>query len=154
MLAKKKAARAADRDGHRARSRAYYAKNKPYINALAAARYRADPIRRIRGSFRSRFIKVLKAKGLKKRTSWQALVGYSVHELRAHIESLLVPPMTWANYGVYWQIDHKRPVSSFKLPEQIRECWALSNLQPLPKLDNHRKGARYDLLTEQALSCT
>ncbi|KVU21222.1 hypothetical protein WK62_19750 [Burkholderia ubonensis] len=43
-------------------------------------------------------------------------------------------------------IDHRRPQSSFDLndADQVRACWALSNLQPLWARDNLTKGARWD----------
>jgi hypothetical protein len=151
ILASKKAARERDPDGYRVKRRAYYAKNKKHLNAIAGARIKTDPILHVRNTFRTRFVKVFRAKGLKKITSWQRLVGYSVRELKAHIEALLTPPMTWENYGSVWHIDHKRPVASFTLPEQIRECWALSNLQPLLKLENHRKGARMPVPQQEAI---
>jgi hypothetical protein len=123
-----------------------YLNNKEAISARAANRYRADPLHRLRCATRTRFVKIFKAKGLKKITAWQSLVGYSVADLKQHIDAQLKSPMTWDNYGSVWHVDHKTPVASFDLPRQLRECWALSNLQPLLKRDNHRKGAR---LTEE-----
>jgi hypothetical protein len=70
-------------------------------------------------------------------------LGYSVDELRSHIAGLFLNGMCWENYGE-WHIDHRRPVSSFTLPEQVRECWALTNLQPLWAADNLKKGSRRD----------
>jgi hypothetical protein len=58
--------------------------------------------------------------------------------------------MSWLNFGRgkdRWQIDHIRPVASFNpdnypTPEQMmRECFALSNLQPLWARDNFGKRA-------------
>ena len=41
--------------------------------------------------------------------------------------------MTWANYGTEWEIDHILPVSLFDHSDldQIRQCWALTNLRAL-----------------------
>lgn len=108
-------------------------------------RYKTNPTVRLRFIFRTRFAKALSSKNGQ---SWQNLVGYSVHELRRHIEAQLPPEWTWDNYGPVWVIDHKRPVASFDLPRQVKECWALSNLRPLEKMENHRKGAK--LLGEYA----
>ena len=67
-----------------------------------------------------------------KRTFW--LLGYSVDELRLHLEMQFADGMSWDNWGE-WEIDHKRPCSSFTIASSedsaLRECWALSNLQPL-----------------------
>lgn len=78
---------------------------------------------------------------------WQAIVGYSVIELRAHLESQFQPGMNWDNYGKYgWHIDHRHPVSAFNFTStddpDFKKCWALTNLQPLWATDNMKKGAR------------
>lgn len=67
----------------------------------------------------------------------------------AHIESLFKPGMTWENYGKGgWEIDHKKPCSSFDLtdPEQQKACFHYTNMQPLWKLENMKKGRK--ILTE------
>ena len=74
-----------------------------------------------------------------------ALVGYGLSDLAVHLESLFCRGMTWEAFltgNVH--IDHIRPRSSFDLndPEQLRQCWALSNLQPLWAHENLIKGAR------------
>ena len=66
--------------------------------------------------------------------------GYTPSDLRIHIERQFSHCMSWENYGILWEIDHIVPVASFKLPDQIMECWALSNLRPLPSVDNQSKG--------------
>lgn len=142
ILESKRVKRAADPDRFRRNARRSYARYRGKLSALAAVKYRTDPVHRLRTATRSRFYAALKAKGLKKNASWQKLVGYSVQDLKHHIDSLLMPPLTWDNYGPVWHIDHRIPVASFDLPRQIKECWALSNLQPLEKMANHRKGAR------------
>jgi hypothetical protein len=78
---------------------------------------------------------------------WEDLVGYSVHELMAHLESKFQPGMTWENRGE-WHVDHIRPRSSFSYETATDEgflaCWAMENLQPLWALDNLRKGSKYE----------
>jgi hypothetical protein len=73
---------------------------------------------------------------------------YDMDELRAHMEAQFVEDMSWDNYGE-WHIDHIKPCVLFdhQDPEQVRKCWALSNLQPLWAEDNLKKGARHDELT-------
>lgn len=75
------------------------------------------------------------------------LLGCTPDQLRAHLESLWQPGMSWSNYGGtgygegFWQIDHIRPCASFDLtdPEQQKQCFHYTNLQPLWALDNHAK---------------
>lgn len=79
------------------------------------------------------------------------ILGYTKHDLRAHLESLFTEGMSWSNYGGIahgrfntWVIDHKTPIaklikSGITDPEIIN---ALSNLQPMWSKDNTRKRAR------------
>lgn len=79
-------------------------------------------------------------------------LGYSIDEFRAHFEALFTEGMCWDAFerGEI-HIDHVIPQSFFDLsnPEQWRQCWSLSNLQPLWAADNFAKGW---LLPASALS--
>lgn len=78
---------------------------------------------------------------------WENLVGYSVEELKQHLESKFQEGMSWDNYGE-WHIDHKIPVAVFNFdhPEDIdfKRCWALENLQPMWAKENIAKHAKID----------
>lgn len=52
--------------------------------------------------------------------------------------------MSWENYGLLWHVDHIRPVKTFRLPEQAKECWALENLRPLQKEINLSRGCKWN----------
>lgn len=65
--------------------------------------------------------------------------GYQPKALREHLERCFTGKMSWDNYGDLWEVDHIIPVSSFKLPEEIRRCWALTNLRPLLRVENRKK---------------
>lgn len=73
---------------------------------------------------------------------WEYLVGYSVGELKIHLESMFKDGMSWDNYGE-WHIDHIIPKSVFnyKKPNHIafKKCWGLENLQPLWAKENYIK---------------
>jgi len=75
------------------------------------------------------------------------IVNYSIQDLMNHLEKQFRDGMTWDNYGNYWHVDHIKPVSHFnfqsKNDPQFKECWALSNLQPLLKIENLSKGNRF-----------
>jgi hypothetical protein len=58
------------------------------------------------------------------------LLGCSLERLKAHLESLFQPGMTWENYG-QWQIDHVYPLSKSKSLEHLETLFHYSNLQPL-----------------------
>lgn len=86
---------------------------------------------------------------------WEALVGFTVLDLKSHIESRWLHGMTWSNWGQSsrehsdrWQIDHIIPKAAFNFKTaedpQFLECWSLNNLQALWWRDNQVKAARLD----------
>ncbi len=91
----------------------------------------------------------LKNRGYKKQASCFNYLGYSIDQLKAHLELQFEPWMNWENWGKVstqertWNIDHiypqsKLPYDNFEHPN-FRKCWALENLRPLCALDNIRK---------------
>lgn len=96
---------------------------------------------------RSLLFNYLKKRDIRKDGKTFILLGYSTKELLEHLESKFLDGMTWDNYGK-WHVDHIRPDSSFQYKstydKDFKECWALSNLQPLWAKDNLKKGNKYD----------
>jgi 5-methylcytosine-specific restriction endonuclease McrA len=80
--------------------------------------------------------------------SWKALVGYTIDELKQHLEKQFDGEMNWDNYGSYWHVDHIIPKSAFNYsaPDHLdfRRCWELKNLRPLIAIQNLRKGSKID----------
>lgn len=81
---------------------------------------------------------------------WQSSLGYSMQELKEHLEKQFAPRMSWDNYGrgaECWHIDHIKPVSWFNFSSvedlEFKTCWALENLAPKWEFDNLSKGARF-----------
>ena len=75
-------------------------------------------------------------------------VGYTLDDLKNHLESLFEQGMSWENYGFKgWHIDHVTPASWFdynsKDDIEFKKCWCLSNLQPKWAIDNIKKQNRY-----------
>lgn len=81
--------------------------------------------------------------GMKAGHHWENLVGYTLDQLKQHIEKKFKLGMTWDNYGKLWHIDHKIPISAFNFekPEDIdfKKCWNLKNLQPMEAKENMKK---------------
>lgn len=73
------------------------------------------------------------------------ITGYTVEELKKHLESKFTKGMNWDNIGE-WHIDHIYPESKFNYSSfedsEFKECWSLDNLQPLWAMDNLVKGAK------------
>jgi hypothetical protein len=84
--------------------------------------------------------------GSKAGRPWESLVGYTIDQLKRHIEKQFGPEMNWGNHGSYWHIDHKIPIAAFNFenPEDIdfKRCWALGNLQLLEAKTNMIKHAK------------
>jgi hypothetical protein len=89
----------------------------------------------------------------KKSESTIELTGCTIDELRVHLSSLFLPGMTWDNYGKYgWHIDHVKPCAAFDLtdPEQQKECFNYTNLQPLWAVDNLKKGKTWETSSQES----
>lgn len=123
-----------------------WAREHPEIMKASHQKWRkANPIKKSSKSYLNCCIRAVVAfsiKGNKNGRSWEKLVGYSLEDLRRHIEKHFSPGMSWNNYGK-WHIDHIIPKSAFNFlyPEDIdfEKCWALKNLQPLWAKDNLSK---------------
>lgn len=84
--------------------------------------------------------------GTRKASTTIKLLSCSWSELMRYLESKFLPGMNWENYGIRgWHMDHIRPCASFNLhdPEQQKQCFHYSNLQPMWAKDNISKGAKY-----------
>lgn len=106
----------------------------------------STPKGRLENSIRAGVYDEIK-KGSKRGRKTFDLLGYTVDQLKDHIESRFLPGMDWDNYGKYgWHIDHIIPLSAhnYETPDDIdfKRAWALSNLQPLWATDNLTKNAK------------
>ena len=109
-------------------------------------KYQQDEAFKMRAILRSRFRRVLLDQGADKSQSVISLIGCTIEELKAHIEAQFEPWMTWDNWEVHgWHIDHIKPCAAFDLtdPEQQRECFHYTNLQPLACEQNWQKSDKY-----------
>ncbi len=82
----------------------------------------------------------------KRKCKWENLLGYSVEELKAHLESQFTEGMTWDKFfGGGIHIDHVIPRMNFNYISsndlQFKQCWALSNLRPIWPKENSVSGA-------------
>lgn len=122
------------------------AKNKHRTDVYLAAKNelnRTDPCRRLVRRLRNRLRNALiwaKTREFKSASTME-LVGAEKKVVMEHIENLFLPGMSWENMGE-WHVDHVKPCASFDLsnPEQQKQCFHYTNLQPLWALDNLSKG--------------
>ena len=106
-------------------------------------KHRETPEYKIKNFCRVRLYKALKAQGIRKDCKTVDWLGCSPADLRQFIESKFLEGMSWDNFGE-WEVDHIRPCASFDLtdPEQKRECFHFTNLQPLWRTDNRKKSCK------------
>ncbi len=118
--------------------------NRDKIARYARTARRRNPEMRLLSNLRGRLNDALKRHTASKDRPINLLLGCTIQELREHLESRFISGMSWDNYGLgadRWHIDHIIPCSSFDLtkPEEQRQCFHFSNLQPLWQPENLAK---------------
>lgn len=119
--------------------------NNPEVYAAIRQRWKKKHLSTARGKIMNAMhVRISNAiNGNKGGEGWQSIVGYTYEDLKTHLERQFTKRMTWENYGKYWHIDHIVPVVAFDFEvnkrEAIRQCWALTNLRPLPATENSKK---------------
>lgn len=117
---------------------------RAYCRRKMAERLKSDVNFRIRFRMRNRIWMSLQ-RGVATHGGTTDMLGCTIPEFKAYIESLWLPGMTWENYGREgWHIDHIKPCKAFNLTdmEQQKICFHHTNTQPLWEFDNLSKGAR------------
>lgn len=97
-------------------------------------------IRRYLSSRLARAVRVCQAN---KKYSTLNLIGCEIDFLMDYLSKKFTQGMSWTNYGK-WHIDHIKPCASFNMldPQQQKECFHYTNLQPLWAEDNMKKGVK------------
>jgi hypothetical protein len=123
------------RDSNKERDRQL---NRKYV----VTRYNSDVEYKLRMRLRNRLYSAVKGKS--KAGSAVKDLGCSIEEFKIYLESKFELGMTWDNYGK-WEIDHIKPLVMFKLEnrEDLLLACNYTNLQPMCKQLNRRKGAKY-----------
>lgn len=134
------------KDKENAKRRNYYQQHKEETNEQYKLRRQNNPNFRLSCTLRNRLWVALKRQNAHKAERTFKLLGCSVKQLMKHLESKFIHGMTWNNYGAGWHVDHIKPCSAFDLtdPEQQKECFHYTNLQPLWARDNWSKGSYYE----------
>jgi hypothetical protein len=105
-------------------------------------RNKKDPMWRLR-----RIVSAGVWRGLRdgKNGHWCDLLGYDANDLREHLERQFVKGMSWDNMGE-WHLDHIVPLSGFTYSTssdpEFKRAWSLSNLRPIWREANLKKGAK------------
>lgn len=104
-----------------------------------------DPEYLLLHHLRTRFKSALKG-NINFKKEFQVLSGCDFNFIRQWFEFQFTPEMNWDNHGLYWHIDHVKSCKSFNFnnPKNILKCFHWSNLQPLYKIENLKKGCKND----------
>ena len=119
-----------------------------YQNEWRAKRRVEDPAYRLRANVSTYVGQILKLRGKVKGGKTFESLPYTPTELIEYLEKKFDKGMTWENYGSYWEVDHIVPCAALPYDSlshpNFQKCWALSNLQPLPALENRSKGSLHE----------
>ncbi len=97
---------------------------------------------RLKQNLRKRLNAALKVKTWHKNSKFNEYIGCNLFKLRHHLELQFNHGMSWDNYGK-WEIDHIIPLSLAKTEQELYKLSHYMNLQPLWKIDNIKKGGKY-----------
>lgn len=127
----------------------YYLNNRDKVRKWARdwqQKMRKDPRFKLVANIRTAVYRSLKKR---KEISFFELLEYGITDLIKHLENQFKEGMSWANYGNKkgsWSVDHIIPISAFSFQKEtdteFKQCWELSNLQPMWHIENCKKGNR------------
>lgn len=110
-----------------------------------------DPMFKLKHNLQVRFQMAIKSKYFCKDSHFKDYIGYTLPELKLHIENQFKEGMYWNNHGKWdaavkrWQIDHIIPLDSAKTPEELYKLCHYTNLQPLWAAENFQKGKKINI---------
>lgn len=134
----KSRAKESSKQAARDRSKQWRSKNPGHSARYQTARKQVDSNFKLIGQIRNLLLISFKAKGYKKNTKTEKIIGCSFDEFRVHIEKQFLDGMSWGNRNL-WHIDHITPLRIAKTESEIVALNHHTNLQPLWKEDNLRK---------------
>jgi glutamate synthase domain-containing protein 2 len=70
-----------------------------------------------------------------KKTTTLEYLGCTFQSYKTYLETQFTPEMSWENWGIVWEIDHKISISSFDLTQEknVFKAFNYQNTQPLFK---------------------
>jgi hypothetical protein len=123
----------------------YYQLNRDLLrkknNQYKIRRLKNDGFYRMKKNVRDRIRHFLVNENFSTRT--KQIVGLDSKEFKSYIEQMFSEGMTWDNYGL-WHLDHIKPLSLAKTPQEVLDLNYYTNLQPLWAHDNLKKHNKYN----------
>ncbi len=135
--------------------RSWVDKNRDKHNARERHRHATDPVFRVGKALRGRIRSALRSTSAKRHARATVLVGCDLPFLLTYLSAQFKPDMTWENYGALWEIDHRKPCSSFNLTQSEEQlaCFHYSNLQPLYVTENRQKYNKFLATSDAEPKC-
>lgn len=123
-----------------------YKKNKQIYNKQqrekVAFERKNNSLFKLKENTRNLICASFRMKGIRKNTKTFNMLGCTPEQFKQHIESQFDSNMSWDNYGSYWSIDHIIPIASAITENDLLKINHFSNLRPLEKIENIKKGAK------------
>lgn len=118
-----------------------FVSNRQCVTCNAIEARQRERLRGLRDPTYRMYRNVLRRTGLalRGRSSPAEALGCGHLELRDHMASRLRDGMLWERYR-QWEVDHVRPLSAARSLSELIELCHFSNLQPLWRSENLRKG--------------
>jgi len=116
-------------------------KRKKYLNDYHKNRRETDLLFRMSKNLRTRTYIAFKRSSWNKISKTKTMLGCEYETAFNNIDNKFTKGMTWENMGE-WEIDHIIPLSSAKTKEELIKLCHYTNLQPLWKIDNRKKGCK------------
>lgn len=104
-------------------------------------RFASDPRFALELRIRNAINDALRKQGFTKAAKAAEILGCTWTEFAAHLERQFLPGMTWANRDL-WHIDHIVPLATAVTEGDVLALNHFTNLRPLWKVDNLKKGAK------------
>lgn len=101
-----------------------------------------DPLFAEAGRMRARIASIFKLKGYRKPRALEEMLGCTVENYVAYLESLFEPGMSWRNRRD-WEVDHIIPLSYAETLDDLIQLAHFTNTQPLWTEANRAKGNRW-----------
>ena len=122
-------------------SKNHYHTNKELYREWNNNKYATDINFKLKHIVSSRIHSGLKLYKTLKQDRTIEYLGCSIEDYYIYLQRKFDKNMSWDNHGVYWEIDHIKPVDAFNLSDesQLYECFHYTNTQPLNKIENRLK---------------
>ena len=118
---------------------------KKWENQWMKNKKKTDPLFKLKYITRLRVNEVLKRDNITKKHSGLKYLGCDLKTYKDHLESKFTLEMNWGNHGVYWEVDHIKPLDLIQNEKDCFKYFHYLNTQPLTISENRKKGSTLPL---------